>query len=120
MTAPMTPGRYLRLRRETAELGIDELPIDGLSVIAIECDARPPTDMELWALGCAFRFDTTVLVSIARGVLPQVCRVCGCSELDACLEQVSVRSTAPCAWAEPDLCTACVVKAPPSPQELAA
>jgi hypothetical protein len=30
------------------------------------------------------------------------CRICGCTESDAC-----VTRTGACAWAEPDLCTAC-------------
>ena len=33
-------------------------------------------------------------------LLGPICRVCGCSEHDAC--------DGGCAWAEPDLCTACV------------
>lgn len=36
----------------------------------------------------------------------RACRVCGCTDDDcsACVE----RTGAPCSWAEPDLCTACV------------
>lgn len=37
-------------------------------------------------------------------LLGPVCRSCGCSEHDACLTEA-----APCAWAEPGLCTACAV-----------
>lgn len=33
-------------------------------------------------------------------IIGPICRECGCSECDACVEG--------CAWAEPDLCTACV------------
>lgn len=35
-------------------------------------------------------------------MLGPVCRECGCSQNDACPEG--------CAWAEPDLCTACVAR----------
>ena len=80
----MTPGRYLRLRRQAAGLGLDDLALPGLSVLAIERDARAPTDIEVQALTWSFRFSLTVLVSIARGVIPQICRECGCSEFDAC------------------------------------
>ena len=31
------------------------------------------------------------------------CRVCGCSDHDACVNQYSE----PCSWVEPDLCSAC-------------
>lgn len=116
----MTPGRYLRLRRRAARLGIDDTPLAGLSVLAIEVGGRAPTDIELWALRCAFAFDVGVLVAIARGIVPQLCRTCGCSESDACVEQISARAAATCAWAEHDLCTACVERSEPLPEGLAA
>jgi hypothetical protein len=36
---------------------------------------------------------------------PRSCRVCGCTDVDCsgCI----ARTGHPCAWAEPDLCTAC-------------
>ncbi len=34
------------------------------------------------------------------------CRVCGCTEFDACITEGMV----PCHWVEPDLCSACVDK----------
>jgi hypothetical protein len=42
-------------------------------------------------------------------LLGQVCRVCGCSEHDACGDIDEM----PCHWAEPDLCSAC--SGPPAP-----
>jgi hypothetical protein len=39
---------------------------------------------------------------LAVSALDAVCRVCGCTEEEAC--------EGGCAWAEPDLCTACVEK----------
>lgn len=112
MSAAVSPGGYLRLRRKAAGLGLDDLPIDGTAMLAIERGLRAPTDIEIWALSCAFRFDVAVLVSIARGVIPGLCRVCGCSELDACVENIAVGVDAPCAWVEVDLCSACVATTP--------
>ena len=37
-----------------------------------------------------------------------VCRSCGCSQEDACLDP----NDGPCSWAEPDLCTSCSSGAP--------
>ena len=36
------------------------------------------------------------------GPPPRACRVCGCTDDDAC-----VTAAGACAWAEADLCTAC-------------
>lgn len=36
--------------------------------------------------------------------MKRTCRVCGCGDLDACVEFDGF----PCAWVEPDLCSACV------------
>ncbi len=36
-----------------------------------------------------------------------ICRACGCTEDDACLEAVWLDAPIFCGWAEPDLCTAC-------------
>jgi hypothetical protein len=80
----VTPGRYLRLRRQAAGLALETVPIDGVAMLAIERDVRAPTDLELWALSQAFDFDVPVLVSIARGVIPDICRGCGCSQWDPC------------------------------------
>lgn len=41
--------------------------------------------------------------------LGQVCRRCGCSEYDACFP--------PCSWAEPDLCSTCVLDSKVQDQE---
>lgn len=115
----ITPGAYLRLRRQAAGLMAGELPLDELSVVAIEGDHRPPTDIELNALAWSFRFDLVVLGGLARGIISRLCRVCGCSEYDACIEQISVRASAPCAWVEADLCSACDDRAPPMSEGLA-
>lgn len=46
-----------------------------------------------------------VLLSLIVGI-PRFCRVCGCTEDDACIGENGVT----CGWAEDDLCTACVGK----------
>lgn len=51
---------------------------------------------------------------LAERAIPGVrsCRECGCTDVDACVVGVDVITGAPigCSWAEPDLCTACVLK----------
>lgn len=98
----MTPGRYLRMRREAAGMAIDCLVLSPDTIAAIESDVRAPTDMELTALGWAFPFDESVLAALTRGVVPSLCRICACGELDACLT-----SRGYCRWVEGDLCSAC-------------
>lgn len=45
-------------------------------------------------------------IGIGRVAQRRHCRVCGCTEVAACLTKVHGRWT-PCAWAEPNLCDAC-------------
>jgi hypothetical protein len=99
----VTPGRYLRLRRQAAGLGLADLPIRGLSALVIERDVRPATIIEVDELRCAFQFDTQILAAIGRGTIPRLCSVCGCSELDACWDEL----TGGCHWVEQGLCSAC-------------
>jgi hypothetical protein len=94
---------------------LSELPIDGVSALAIELDIRLPTAAEVVSLRSAYRFDTALLAAIAAGATPRICRVCGCSELDAC---VGPRATG-CHWVEHDLCSACADRARPTPEGLA-
>lgn len=44
-----------------------------------------------------------------------VCRVCGCTALDACIDALGN----PCSWVEPDLCSACVAEVPTDPMAAA-
>jgi hypothetical protein len=87
----VTPGRYLRLRRQAAGLGLADLPIRGLSALVIERDVRPATVIEVDELRCAFQFDTQILAAIGRRNDSGLCRVCGCSELDACWDETDGR-----------------------------
>lgn len=111
----MTPGHYLRLRRRAAGLELDQLPIAGTAALAIEHGARFPTAAEVAALGMAFRFDPVVLGGLVGGIIDDICRECGCSELDACMD-----GGIGCSWVERDLCSACATRARPLSEGLAA
>ncbi|MES2042572.1 MAG: helix-turn-helix transcriptional regulator [Pseudomonadota bacterium] len=117
----LIPGAYIRKRREAAGLSIADVAarfvttpesseLDRIHWLTqIEAGILPATFATLTALRAMFRFDWDVLehleaITTGRNCPPpQLCRVCACSEYDACLEQ----SGRTCAWAEPDLCTAC-------------
>lgn len=120
----MTPGTYLRLRREAAGFTRDDLALCLDSTVPVS--ARSRTELlaliegdtavidagfvdaltDLYRVG-RFRFDRHVLIILiarhagAEIAAPHVCRSCGCSWNDACEEG--------CGWAsaEQDWCTAC-------------
>lgn len=120
MTA-ILPGAYLTLRRVAAGLTIADVAerigtdprlgeIDRCQLITqIEADARGATIHTLTALRRAYPFSVDVLSQLARLAdgepfrAPQLCRVCGCSEFDACAD----RSGYGCWWVERDLCSSC-------------
>jgi hypothetical protein len=134
---PMTPGRYLRLRREAAGLTIQHVVLmvvparyrsapddraDLRNRIALaEEDAlwRPALPPLLDQLGGAFNFVPGIYWLLAvhhedpgRPIrIPRICRSCGCTEHDACHMPVQHAgdAAATCAWVEGDrtLCTAC-------------
>jgi hypothetical protein len=97
----MTPGEYLRKRREAAGVGLAEaeaaVPI--ASVAAIEADEFSVTIHAAACLARLFSFDVQVLLEIAAGMPVEICSECGCTELDPC--------DPPCWWTAPDLCSAC-------------
>ncbi len=119
----MSPGSYLRLRREAAGLSIDDVAaalateprwneLDRKAWLElIEADAAPVGDDVQKSLFGVFRFDAAILshlvVMHAGGALsvPHLCRVCACSWLDPCDEAYA----GSCSWSatDPDLCTAC-------------
>lgn len=122
----LSPGTYLRLRREAAGVTREAVAIalaagqtrlqDAalLRVEQIEADLVFATAREIPLMRAVFRFDSQVLDQLAdihffRADLPhpRLCRVCGCSELDACLDHR--RSTA-CHWIDLDLCSGCVTQ----------
>ena len=88
------------LRQHGGSAVLDMLGLTPASVLAHEHTAGPwcwilrnvrPVACVPW-IGCQGLFEIT-----------DVCRVCGCSEFDACLHEVA----GPCSWAEPDLCSHC-------------
>lgn len=124
MTAPLTPGAYLALRRRSAGVEIEQLAAaiateprlperDRAEFIrALEADLVSPTITELAALNRHFRSDITVLAALVDPVpgipVPRVCRTCGCSDRDPCL----AKGGWGCSWAGPDLCNVCLGAAP--------
>lgn len=112
---PITPGTYLQLRRIAAGIAPDALAISQDAVEAIEADVRAPTDIELQAMAWAFHFDDVVLIGLARGILSRLCRACGCSEFDPCVDDVCGLT---CRWVERDLCSACADRARALPQAM--
>lgn len=132
LTRTLSPGAYLRHRREAAMLSIADVAdmfhtqprwseIDRIDWLGrIEADVEQPTFRTIVALRSCFSFDIDVLgdlVAIAHGAAidpPRLCRICACSEFDAC----SIGDDAPasgCGWAARDLCTACAPPEPPQP-----
>lgn len=112
----MTPGGYLRLRRIAAGLSLEQLPIDGTAMLAIEHGVRVPTMSELTKLLAAFRFSVRVFLMVRAGGTPRLCRECGCSELDACVGDAGVG----CHWVEHNFCSACADRARSLPEGLVA
>lgn len=117
MTGTITPGAYLKRCRQRALLSIAEIAAkiatephsaehDRAEWLAlIEADATPVSFGTIVALRRMFSFDLVVLAkleALRQGwdiPAPALCRICACSDRDAC--------SPACAWAEPDLCSAC-------------
>ncbi|HEX8224492.1 MAG TPA: hypothetical protein VF605_11810 [Allosphingosinicella sp.] len=120
----MTPGAYIRLRREAAgltaagveaELG-DSVTQLGAALEFLEADRVKATYADARLLGRVFPISPAIVSELGCGTSPAICRGCGCSEFDPCDEGGRA-----CAWAEPDLCTSCLPDpAPPGATALAA
>lgn len=113
----LTPGAYLRLRREAAGISRQDaaerlhteprLPTAAREewIAAIEADVRPASFATIAALRWVYSFDLDVLATLAAAALgfdvrpPRLCRVCACSDQDGC--------RVGCRWVAPDLCSAC-------------
>lgn len=123
----MTPGTYLKLRRQAARLSIEDVAamvhtaprlgeIDRCGWIArLESDVAALSPDVIAALSDAFRFSRRVLLqlidarSYGDGIdQPQICIICGCSNQDPCVDE---RDNSCCDWSTADSCTACA----PSP-----
>jgi transcriptional regulator with XRE-family HTH domain len=128
----MTPGTYLKLRRQAAGLSIDDLAdmvhtaprlgaVDRRAWLQrIEADVAALSPDVVATLADAFRFSRRVLQQLldlrsygagADLVEPRICHLCGCSDLDACRDEQAQLN---CAWSGPDSCTACAPVSPPN------
>lgn len=123
----LSPGSYLRRRREAAGISIEmlSLMIDTFPhtcaryradlIASIEADDIPITPGTAVVLRLAYVFDPLVLDQLAMihdGSMilePHLCRVCGCSWHDPCRDGSPIGR---CAWSKDDtnLCTSCVGK----------
>lgn len=122
-TVTFTPGSYLKTRRTAQGLDLHYVAArigtrphvpehDRVAWLErIEADEVPASIHTIDALRSVFRFDRSVLDSlaaIARGErdpihTPRICRVCACSWRCPC-----THGEQDCAWIEgQDLCTAC-------------
>ena len=116
----MTPGAYLKHRRTAHGLGIHDVAaalateprlaehVRAEWLEQIEADIVPMSFNTIVALRRAFTFDLDILAQLAAIAMhlpvepPRLCRICACSEADACLGHHSA-----CSWIEHDLCSAC-------------
>lgn len=123
----ISPGTYLRKRREAA--GLSSADVAAMIVTEprllehdliywldrIEADVVPTTFRTIACLHCCFSFDIEVLEALvaiqlapATGTIvppPRLCRVCACSERDSCAPDQTTHIA--CSWAAEDLCSAC-------------
>lgn len=117
----MTPGLYLRTRREAAGLSLDDVA-ERIATVPrwaqhlrrgwleqIEGDKMPAIFNTIVVLSQVVQFDLGVLVALTAedGEPPRLCRVCACSEEDPC-----VGHAGPCFWVDVDLCSACLAYEP--------
>ena len=127
----ISPGTYLRKRREAAGLTLEAVAaklateprlgeLDRLAWLRlIEADSVPIGATAIAALHIIFRFDGQILDRLAdlhycsaQLPAPQLCRVCACSWLHPCVDEHG----GACSWADRDLCTECAaVTGSPAP-----
>jgi hypothetical protein len=132
-TDELTPGRYMRLRREAAGLSIDDVAARlsgttsgaaGYRVLVEALERNDPmsgaelTLIDDLADARIFSFDPAIYYMLVgrraepgAAPLPGICRSCGCTWNDACVDD----ERGPCAWANADatLCSHC--QPPPAP-----
>lgn len=130
--APLSPGTYLRKRREAAGLELEDLALmlDSDPAIsarsraellaAVERGTSPVTEDLMTAilrLGDAFRIDPVVwvrLIDLAAGMdiaWPKLCQSCACSEFDPCVHLVDGLHVA-CHWVAAERVSACAETGP--------
>ncbi|MDQ2763598.1 MAG: XRE family transcriptional regulator [Pseudomonadota bacterium] len=116
----LTPGAYLKLRRCAACMSVADVAmrlstgpriaehVRANQLELIEADIQPATFSTIIVLRHVFSFNLEILAILAEIHLgskrygPQLCRICACSEWDACRH-----STGTCSWVAPDLCSSC-------------
>lgn len=83
----MSPGQYIKLRREAAGMSIGDVMAvlsDGGLLSAplaeIEADQVAPSGMDAALLAWAFQIDDMIIARMKDGEPVQLCVVCGCSE----------------------------------------
>lgn len=118
----ITPGTYLRMRREAARMTLREAALcyahttagassAELLLADAEADRAILSAGSLVRLGYAFAFDGEIYQDLVEGLpTPSLCRVCACSWNLPCEEA----DHGPCAWTDQSetLCTACARKMP--------
>jgi transcriptional regulator with XRE-family HTH domain len=117
----LTPGQYLRKRREASGLSIDDVA-ERIATVPrwaqhprrgwleqIESDQMPASFNTIVVLHQVIQFDLGVLValSVEGRDEPRLCVVCACTETDPC-----VGHSGPCSWVDVDLCSACFTHEP--------
>jgi hypothetical protein len=115
---PLTPARYVGLRRKAANLTIDQVAERIARKATQQSEvrallrlletpgtvARDRDTIEL--LRVALPIDPDVYFQLATEPAdrhPSICHGCGCSEYDPCGDE----ALGACAWAARDLCTRC-------------
>jgi len=127
--AVMSPGTYMRKRREAAGFSIDEIAmmVGGKSatgraeiknlVERLEAGEVGQAQSLVYQLVGAFSFDERVYSALvlraadpdSRVPIPPICRVCACSFFDPCHDlQGEACGWAPVGEGEEPLCTMCI------------
>jgi hypothetical protein len=124
----MTPGTYLRKRREAAQITIMDaaeklasLPGAQGHTFAVRCDMLNRALVRIEAnvdfltpdhatlVQTAFQFDPLVYARLVTGAnpAPRICAGCACTDADPCESD-----GCPCFWVERNLCSTCRRRAP--------
>jgi len=124
-STPLTPGAYLKMRRCAAGLSVSDVAAKIATaprlaeharaelIELIEADATPASFSTIIVLNNVYHFDLDVLAALQRINLgadlpsPRLCRICACSDYDACFSRTVF---GPCFWTETDLCSGCTSK----------
>lgn len=110
----MTPGSYIRTRREAAGLSVAAVMavLAGGGLLSapledIEADRAEPTGLDAALLSYAFAIDDFIVARIKDGEPVQICERCGCSEGYECQSGDWGR----CSLAARTTCSTCAMEA---------